>query len=441
METDANEAISMSKVFLPIGILVFSLSFILILFATKEMRNKKRIHPAISISYLILGVLIIPNILSAKEGNHDKEIVLDTFKVSPFLFLSEVICVKYPFITGDIFLYAAYCSEMRKFRESATKNKKLPEGIILNKTEDNPPKIILVIGESALRTHFSLYGYELPTTPFLDSLYTHSEQLSLYNDIISPAGYTRESLRITLSFATVHEKQPFLEEKNLLNLANDANYETFWISSQGRFGLHDNYIGMVASCAKNASYQDGLDKDDLKLVPMLKNVLKKDKQQFICMHLRGSHMSYKDMYDKKDSEALGYEGKTIDYDKTIHHTDRFFREVYNTLNTLEDNFIILYLSDHAEVINSGHGIRNKFKDQFKIPFLTIQKGNHRDTHAIIKRYYNEECGLLNSSSMIYILAEILGYQVPEFYAEKARKETEYIYQTDGSIKRFSEIVN
>ena len=43
--------------------------------------------------------------------------------------------------------------------------------------------IVLIIGESLGRNHMSLYGYSLPTTPLLDSLYRQDELYRL-SDVI-----------------------------------------------------------------------------------------------------------------------------------------------------------------------------------------------------------------------------------------------------------------
>lgn len=438
-ETDGSEAVNMLGGVLPLIILSFGLFTFLLYKASVEIKLLKRIHLGFSISYLLLFILFIPIYLGFRSADRPTHLFIASFRETPHLSLASSIPVKYPFVIGDIFLYSAYFREMSNFRASAQKEKKLPDGITYDQSIPKPTKIIFIIGESALRMHMSLYGYDLKTTPFLDSLSVNTTQLTHYDNIVSPAGYTREAVKMALSFATASNNQPFLDEKNILNMANDAGYKSLWLSTQGKFGVDDSYIGMIAACAEKSVYVEGLVRDDHSLIPLLKLALVPRERQFIVLHLSGSHLNYDSRYDEIDTKSLGSVGKTIDYDKSIHHTDRLLRMIYESLESIGDDFFIYYFSDHAEVINEGHGILNRGKDQYRIPLVTIQSDTILSANKIIPQYYDPQTGILNSSNTIYILSQIMGYHIPEERVDQAKIDGRYIYQVDGSIRLFNDI--
>lgn len=56
--------------------------------------------------------------------------------------------------------------------------------------------IIIVIGESASRKHHSIYGYYLPTTPFLEK---KKNEIIVFNDVTSTYSTTSESMKMFMT--------------------------------------------------------------------------------------------------------------------------------------------------------------------------------------------------------------------------------------------------
>lgn len=436
-ETDIAEAYSMSKLVLLPGLLALGLSFFLLYKSSLEIRKKKTVNPVTSMAIILIGTFLLPVYLDMKAFDESPKMTMEAIKTSAPLVFAGTIPVKYPFILGDIFITAAYLDEMARFRENSNKIKTLPEGITYNSTDTVPGKIIVIIGESSLRSHYSLYGYNAGTTPFLDSISTHTHLLNYYDNVISPASYTRDALRICMSFATPLDKDAFFDKKDVLNMASDAGYRTSWISNQTKFGLNDTHIGMIAANADTSIYLEDIRREDLKLIPLLKEEIKPGTKQFIVLHLNGSHMAYKDQYDEEDTKALGSTGPTIDYDKTIHHTDRVLKGVFGLIENLDENVLIYYTSDHGEIVNEGHAKLNGWKCQFEVPLIIMQNKPVKDTDSIISKYYSDN--LLNTSTTPYILGEFMGYQVNNNLIEKVKEENKYIYQVDGSVITFDKI--
>lgn len=59
-----------------------------------------------------------------------------------------------------------------------------------NTTVNEPLKVVIILGESARADFMSAYGYERPTTPWLDSMSRNSKDVVLFNDVCSSASNT-----------------------------------------------------------------------------------------------------------------------------------------------------------------------------------------------------------------------------------------------------------
>lgn len=438
-ETHMAEAMSMLKGGVLIGsIIALALTTLTLYLSQKELKGAR-----LSIKWSVIGLLIylllfLP-IVCYKRISYEYE--EDLFLEFPIRVGQDKVNMYAPILYGNLATILAYQEEMNQLRKFAQGDKVLPEGIELNDTVPTPEKIYLVIGESAYRKHLSLYGYPIKTTPFLDSLaQSIPPQINFY-DGIAPAAFTRNVLRIALSFASPTNMQPFYEEKTLIDMAHDAGYETYWISNQGASGRQDSYLGYLAAATDKAIFTQGgyLANDDLKLIPLLKEEHKPNKKQFFVIHLVGSHNNYSDRYDKTDAEAIPNSGSTLqtDYDRSIHHTDRVLREIYKIMQQ-DPTAVFFHFSDHGEILGKGHGPWKNGKAQFEIPLISINK-NADKINSVTEKYLDQDTRLINNSSTIYILAEMMGYTIPKDIIENSIREGRYVRHSDQTYSPFSEV--
>lgn len=435
-ETTSAEAISMLKKIWLICIVVLGFTTALLYFSVKELKESK-ISLKISLIALVIYLLIFIPAISYRQiaVSQQKEL----FKEFPMRVAQDKINMYAPILYGNISTLLAYKEEINLFHKFANQEEKtLPEGITFNDTIVIPDKIYLVIGESAYREHLSLYGYRIKTTPFLDSLKENSfEQIKYYNGIAG-AAFTRNALRIAFSFATPRNTTPFYEEKTLINLANDAGYETYWISNQGKSGIEDSYLGYIAAGTNEAIFPSSgyLADDDFILLPPLKRIHTENKKQLFVLHLVGSHNDYSDRYDNADARAIE-KSNTLDYDRSIHHTDRVLKEIYNVMQQ-DSTALLYYFSDHGEIVGKGHGPWKHGRAQYEIPIVTINKNLNR-IDSIIPQYIDQTNKTINNSSTIYIIAEAMGYQIPKKYIEQSKEDGQYVRHADQSYSLFSAI--
>lgn len=438
-ETHMAEAVSMLKGGVLIGSLIVLVLTTLVLYLSEKELRKAKFPIKWSVFGLLIYLLLFLPFVCYKRIVYEYEENL--FLEFPIRVGQDKVNMYAPILYGNIATIIAYQEEMAQLRKFSESDKKLPDGIVRNDTIQTPEKIYLVIGESAYRKHLSLYGYPVKTTPFLDSLaQINPSQLSYYNGI-APAAFTRNVLRIALSFASPTDMQPFYEEKTLINLAHDAGYETYWISNQGASGIQDSYLGYLAAGTDKAIFTQGgyLANDDFSLIPLLKEEHKPDKKQFFVIHLVGSHNNYSDRYDKIDMEAIPFSGSQLqtDYDRSIHHTDRVLQAIYNIMQQ-DSTAVFFHFSDHGEILGKGHGPWKNGIAQFEIPLITIQK-NADKISFVMEKYLDTDTKLINNSSTIYILAEMMGYTIPEKMIEKSILEGRYVRHSDQTYSPFSEV--
>lgn len=435
-ETNATEALEVANIGLIIGLISFiALSFFMYK-ASNELKNIKfRYSIFTSISALILFILIIPLALLMRIG-YD---VGTNLKNNPGITISSAVGIKYPVVINDCFLIGLYINEMIRLNWSDSAGKSLPQGITF-KGNSKVNKIILIIGESSSRNNYSLYNYAQKTTPFLDSLST-TPKLHFYNEVYSPSYFTREALRLSLTFASPQNPEPFFENQSMIDMAKNAGYEISWISNHSNFGIYNSYIDQIKSAAHYSYFgKEGI-QDDLKLLDYFKQRLIPDKRQFITLHIIGSHYSYKSKYDETDKEALSRDiGRNIHYDRSIHHTDRFIHQVYDLIKNLDENVVIFYYSDHGEAIKSeGYDLTEL--ERHCVPLVVIQNNaNTINPDSIILKYYNKEIGIYNTSNNIYAMSEIMGYDVSDKNVSEAQNNAMFYY-TENSFKPFSKLID
>lgn len=440
--TNSDEARDMIKIALPASIITFSISLFLLFKSSFELRQPDRKALIISFITFVFILFVVPTLPESKNKNEEKD-GLETLNKKNKLLITDLYqktAIKYPLIIGDILVCGAFWEQNKMFNKDITKNKTLPEGVILQTDSSNIDKFILVIGESSTSQNYSLYGYPLKTTPFLDSLSINNDLFNSYPNVISPAPYTIEALKISLSFASTLDLSPFFNHKNIINLAEDAGYTTTWLSNHKKYDSYNSYISTIAMNANKSYFQES-GSDDFGLLRPLKDELKKKEKQFIVVHLYGSHIEYEKRYDKIDEEALSDHGEYTHYNRSIHHTDRVLSSIYNEIKKKEENIIIFYFSDHGEVINKGHAFLNKYKIQYQIPLIVIQNKKTIDINNIIQKYYNQTSGRLNTSSSSYIISEILGYNVADSLVNKSKADGEYVYQPDGKSIKYDQVID
>ncbi len=264
-------------------------------------------------------------------------------------------------------------------------------------------KIVIVIGESAVRDRMSLYGYPEKTTPFLDSLNPWH-----FNGIAA-ANQTRYAVPQLLTRATVRNFNAFFHSQSLVSELKECGYETYWISNQGGLGVNETYITSIASEADHRSFLQSLDyvktEYDGKLIDTLAKMgTARGRKQAFFIHLRGSHFDYRERYPVESAMKPGG-SISSEYDNSIFYTDRVLSGIFHQFES--DGLLFAYASDHGEVVSEqfyGHGFVPAFREEYRIPFVvwTAKKERIDTVRSILGE------GILNSESFNPLMEYLVG---------------------------------
>ena len=339
LETNTSESLSMIKTL--VYPLVASITFFLILY------------------YIFIGG---NNFLKGKKHPNLWKIFAFIWLVLPFIFY-----IKHKYINnkGGGFMIKNIAYHFMDL-DAALKLKEQIIGIQNNKisynfinTENEPTEnIIILIGESARKNNLSLYGYKRETTPFANR---EKKNMLLYKNAHSPAAITNLAVPIILSNIDINNYSNNITNlsDNVLNVANQLGYETYWFSTQG----YANGITAIASFAKNKKWLNGFDSV---LIPELKTALKKTiKKKLIVLHINGSHPYSCDKYPQ--NEAFWKGGIDECYDNSIRYTDKIMGQIFQELRNTPS--VIIYLSDHGQIKIDGKYIHGDYREAQQVPYF------------------------------------------------------------------------
>ena len=277
---------------------------------------------------------------------------------------------------------------------------KLPDGKI---ADNEKAVVVLVIGESARKANFQLYGYQRETNPLLSK----QEELKVYQ-ATSCATYTTAGAKAILEPIDSGDLYELLP-----NYAFRTGVDVSWRTSNwGEPPIHiDEYLVDDELAVK---YPDENKKYDGILFAGLRQRIESSKKDkvLIVLHTSTSHgPKYADKYPKefevyKPVAKNVEEGeKNIDmlinaYDNTIRYTDFLLDSLINTLRSMEEwKSAMIFISDHGESLGENkmfmHGLPMKLapKVQYEIPFLVWTSENFRhyktesELPAVLEQHY------------------------------------------------------
>ena len=346
-------------------------------------------------NYKIIGLLILfvvllmTSLLLFKIVNIKSE-----FLSKPLRLLSVVIifftafCIHRKLSNENLIL-----TSFNSYQDYKTAKANLKETLAMHDTEnikqivalEEQQTYVIVIGESTSNWHMQLYGYERETNPLLSEI---ENELLVFDSVIAPNVHTILALDKVLTLSD-YSKPNKKENASIVQLANKAGFNTFWISNQKPVGLHESIPTIIGSAAKYKNFiaTDKSDYDiyDQDLLSHLENALNNSAQKkLIFLHLIGSHSSYKRRYPKAFNVFKG-ETNTVfknakakkiinEYDNTVLYNDFVVREIIEKVKSQNENSYVVYFSDHGDEVYDtfdfvGHSEYHGTRPMYEIPFI------------------------------------------------------------------------
>ena len=253
---------------------------------------------------------------------------------------------------------------------------KLPDGKMM---DDEKAAVVLVIGESARKANFQLYGYQRDTNPLL----SRQEGLRVY-EATSCATYTTAGTKAILEPKNSGDLYELLP-----NYAFRTGVDVVWRTSNwGEPPIHiDEYI---TNDDLGEIYPDvNMHYDGILLRGLRERIASSRKSKvLIVLHTSTSHgPNYADKYPK-EFEVYQPVAKNVEegekhaellvnaYDNTIRYTDYLLDSLVNMLRSMTDRHsAMIFVSDHGESLGENkvymHGLPMRLapRVQYEIPFL------------------------------------------------------------------------
>lgn len=317
--------------------------------------------------------------------------------------------------------------ELTEFYDSR-KNVKINASCYL---PDVPKTFVVVIGESATKNHYGIYGYGRNTTPHLDSI---KEELLIYKDVTAPFTTTLNSMRYILTFSNHENPNAFKKDASIIEITKAAGYKTFWFDNNQIIGCHEEkalaysyhpIIKMSDDVYLNSEYLQ-----DETLVPLFEKALRDTTpNKVIFLHLNGSHMPYdirypdtykhfetkSDLPSKFRNEMSAKEIETANaYDNSILYNDYIISEFIRLLRKSDGLAALLYFSDHGEEVFdsrhlSGRSLNHLTESLCRIPFFVWRNEEYRSLDNLsidVERAYSSEDVIHSMMDMFGISYEL-----------------------------------
>ena len=277
------------------------------------------------------------------------------------------------------------CRIISSHHDEQAEEIKLPDGRI---ADHDKAVVVLVIGESARKANFQLYGYKRDTNPLL----SRQNGLKVYQ-ATSCATYTTAGCKAILESKNSGDLYEVLPNY-AFRTGVDVSWRTY---NWGEPPIHiDEYLTDTDLAAK---YPDVDGRYDCILYAGLRQRIESSKKDkvLIILHTSTSHgPKYADKYPK-EFEVYKPVAKSIEegeknvgmlvnaYDNTIRYTDYLLDSLINTLREMTDwKTAMIFISDHGESLGENkvfmHGLPMKLapKVQYEIPFLVWTSDGFRN---------------------------------------------------------------
>lgn len=276
--------------------------------------------------------------------------------------------------------------------------------------------VILIIGESANRDRMKAFHPSLQedNTPWLTQM-VKENQITLYRKAYSNYPATALSLEQVLTSMNQYHDEKFNEAISIIDVANKAGYDTWWLSNQSRAADGNAVYGIVAEQAKNKLWVDHAPGDDQSLQELMTKI-PREGSHFIVIHLYGSHTRYKDRYPKGYEEVRNSTSERImEYDTSIKYTDEVMSKIFNYAKQNLNLQAMVYTSDHGEDMEKGHGEGGFTYAMVHIPVFFYLSPNYQHAYpehsANIRKHENDAftndlmfdslCGILLARNNFY----------------------------------------
>ena len=334
-------------------------------------------------------------------------------------------------------LTAKQCDELL----AASKNAKI------DGCEHKASNIVLMIGESYIKRHAQIYGYDKPTTPLMVAEMQKGNLVPIA-DAVTAYTITSNVLKEMLSMHSVDQDGSWSSVPMMPQLFRLANYRVCLLSNQytrfnseiwnstGGFFLNNPKVEKVLLDYHNERkyrYDEGL------LQELDTQLQKQSDRNFFIFHVRGQHVSFEFGYpenrrhftskDYAHRQNLTLEQKQAiaDYDNCTLYQDSIMGALISRFK--DKDMVMVFASDHGEnVYDDGKTLgrvhndysRPMLESEYRVPmwiwFSDKYKALHPDMVAKIKKAAARP---FETDDIPHLLLELAGIKCKYFSPERS----------------------
>lgn len=454
---ESSELIKGNVLLIPVVLVVF-ISLFWLTFSLKKdfLLTKKQRKLVLLFSVLILSILYGRNFMVASKLNSNFSETLNTTHFSLSVQLHKIFPLGFFLKMSEAYdgvqMKKKYKQNVNAFRFKSIKKDTLKDA----------ETYILVVGETARKHNFSLYGYDKKTSPNLDTI----SNVLHFTNVITASNLTSISIPFILTRSTPKNLHPKFNEPAVLNAFKEAGFKTYWISNQSTgVGSVFGFYSSLADEYKNTSVSIDVANYDETLFPVLENILNDttERKKFIVIHTLGSHFRYnyrhpeefnvfRPSLDKKlsleNSSSIAKKDELINsYDNSILYTDYVIGCFIKQLKKQKSTSYLYYISDHGENLYDDeqeklmHGYINPTKYEIEIPLIlwtsdAYQK-NYPQKIENLQKNKNAPISTVNTFHTLLDLSHI-SYKTENLTKSFANKnydagQNRYFYKSDKTI--------
>ncbi len=423
---EASELLDGGIVTILFALLTFVLTFFLAFFIPKNYTlSKKSKTRILAFSLIVFAGLYARNYIMASKLNDNFSETIGLTNYALRVQLQKI----YPI---DVLIKANGAYAGLKQRKNYIRNvSSFTFDAVKKDTLQEQEIYVLVIGETARKHNFGIYGYHRNTTPNLDTI----SNVTHFNNVNSNANLTSLSIPFMLTRATPEHVTVKFEEPAVITPFNEAGFKTYWLTNvpSGVGSVFGFYSGL-ADVYKNTSVSlDALNYDE-RLIPKLEETLNdtSSRKKFIVIHTLGSHFRYNYRYPKKfekftpnlakglsieNSTDVANKDKIINsYDNSILYTDYILSRFIAKLKEQNAISYLYYISDHGENLYDDdanklmHAYINPTKYEIEVPLIIWRSDQYNQQYpekvAAITKNTGSRIQTINTFHTLLDLANI-----------------------------------
>lgn len=179
----------------------------------------------------------------------------------------------------------------------------------------------------------------------------------------------------------------------IIDIAKKMGYDTHWLSTQGRGSIWDAGVSVIAKQADNLKWIKGYDDAVINSLRAVNG----SKNNFIIIHINGSHYKYSKRFPNTFSNTRLIESTSTDrdYKCSLLYTDEVLKRIFQYANKNLSLKAMVYVSGHGEDMEYCHVSDPFYYSMVRIPLWVYVSPDY------IKKYPKTVLHLRNHKTKVF----------------------------------------